>query len=650
MAFGIDTFRTRLDLLLPDPTQNPPRTSQELDYFKQWNGGTVTLPDSEVVGGDPAFAGRNFLGGDFIWGHAEHTNAFTEPDGATFPLATNAPSPDQPQNLQLTVNLIAPVQAPQSARQQQTGERGIIYGQIDAQAICNRILACIPYELFFPSSYLTYIWLAVDPDVGFSADYWAGWSDFINTKTYTAFGTPGIQPFRACILCSYAASDGVLHPDPNVTAALNDNSHPGLNTKCFAFWADAHVGADTAGALTPNPTLNWNSFDPKAVPVLWRLKNGFTLSTDPSAPPVSFSFDADAINPNPNPAPTNFMLTANRWQPNVSSISNIGFITAYEVPAAAVTCILNNLLPNMQDNSKHPSTVIGGQAKVIGRYLKTPGHGTSMSAAEAQRLSGANFSLFTIWESFNIAAGGEPTLDQNKVATWGAFNANIHKNIYYFDPAHHAGTEDGQNAFSYCGGVLKQPPHTPVFFAVDFDPLDLPDPNSDPSPPPGWPTLPNATQRRQWIEQYFELIKAARDAYAITNPDRFYEIGVYGCGAILQWCYEQGIASSFWQAVSSGHNGSKPPRWPWYHCNRWQYQFTGDKHSIAWTCATATLVQGPDPDADWGDGGTWSLTDPITARLNALGQATASNDIGSALQNLWGGLVDPAPLPAAVTT
>ena len=75
------------------------------------------------------------------------------PTGATYPLATARPypRPDQPQNLNLTVKLITPIQAP-LARQQQTGQRGFIYGKIDAQAICNRLLACIPYELRFTLS------------------------------------------------------------------------------------------------------------------------------------------------------------------------------------------------------------------------------------------------------------------------------------------------------------------------------------------------------------------------------------------------------------------------------------------------------------------------------------------------------------------
>ena len=664
MACGIDTFRTRLDLLLAttaagiadDPTETL-RTSQELDIFRQWNGGTVTLPDSAIVGGDPAFAGRNFLGGDFIWSHAENTDAsINEPDGATYPLATGAPSPDQPQNLNLTVKLITPIQAP-LARQQQTGQRGFIYGKIDAQAICNRLLACITYELFYPSTYVTYVWLAVDPAAGLSADYWAGWSDFINKKTDMSFGKPGIQPFRACILCSYTkGADALLHPDPHVVAALN-SSYTGSDKRCFAFWADAYAGSGTA-PLAPNPALDWSSFDPKFVPALWRLKNGCTLATGGNASPANIRFDVDAINPNASAAqtPTNFMLTANKWQPSASTILNPGF--SNQDPVNTHTqCLQTTDLPTWGDNgystlssNRGHFLVIGGQIKVIGRYV---GQGTSsLSAAEAQDLSSANFRLFTTWEAINSTVSGGPFQPRNPAdkddewaGNWGDFNHTTRKYIYYFDTQYHAGTEDGQNAFKFCAETLKQPSHTPVFFTIDFDPLDLQDPNNPgpqptpasthPSPSANWPQLPTAATRRQWIKNYFELLKAARDAYAAANPDRYYEIGVYCSGGALQWCYEQGIASSFWQAASFAHTGSKPPRWPWYHANRWQYQTDeGIKSAKNAPCGLTRM----DPDADWGDGGTWTLTDPVEAQLDSL---------GSPLQNNWNGLTEPAQLPPA---
>jgi hypothetical protein len=95
--FGVDTFRNHLDLIPWDP-------------FKQINGGTTV--NNQVIGGEPDFAGRNFLGGDFIWGHGEATDAITHP------------SPEDLSTLNLLTSFIAPMQAPIAARQQTIGPFG----------------------------------------------------------------------------------------------------------------------------------------------------------------------------------------------------------------------------------------------------------------------------------------------------------------------------------------------------------------------------------------------------------------------------------------------------------------------------------------------------------------------------------------------
>lgn len=655
MPFGIDTFKTRLDLV----------PARALDSFRLWNGGTMS--GGVVTSGNPEFAGRNFLGGDFLWGHSEATNSSSEQEGH---LATSDPGPQHPENLQITVPFIAPIQAPQPTRQEMTGERGVLFGRLDARALCNRVFAGIAAgEFDMPNLHSIDIWLSVDSSAGFSADYWAGWSDSVNQFTVSVPVAGDIevplQPFRACILCNYApGADGRLRPEPKVSAVLTTHAYPAFNIRCYEFWADAPVSPNPNAGLPANPHLDWNSFDAATMPLVWRLRNGFLEANGSVA---NVPFDVDAINPAGSQAANAFMLTTKRWQPNVPTIANIGFIVSlqdsanHEISDDAVTCIRNNMFPDMLDNSHNPTMVTGRAVTVVGRYLKTPpippqnrSHGFSMSHAEAQRLSNARLGVFTVWESFNDQVGGEPTLDQRHEADWGPFNLNVRRNIHYFNPANHAGTEDGLNAFTYCGDILKQPPQTPVFFAVDFDPLDLPDPNHPhPDPqhpvnptthlvpgPPGWPNLPNVAIRRQWIERYFELIKAARDDYVKRNPDRYYLIGVYGCGAVLQWCYEQGFVSEFWQAVSSGHNGSRPPHWPWYHCNRWQYQFTGGTHQISWPCANAplSLVPGFDPDADWGDGGTWNLNDPPAARLSEL-ERRELDTIERGFQEFWGDLL-----------
>jgi len=95
-SFGIDTQTSHLDLI-------------QWPAFQAWNGGLV-----------PAFAGRNFIGGNFLWAPAEATLALTNP------------SPNDFSKLAMLTPLVAPFQGASTTRQQVTGERGTLYGQIDA--------------------------------------------------------------------------------------------------------------------------------------------------------------------------------------------------------------------------------------------------------------------------------------------------------------------------------------------------------------------------------------------------------------------------------------------------------------------------------------------------------------------------------------
>jgi hypothetical protein len=191
-----------------------------------------------------------------------------------------------------------------------------------------------------------------------------------------------------------------------------------------------------------------------------------------------------------------------------------------------------------------------------------------------KRINSANIGFFSVWQY------GSP----NKAA--------------YFDPANHPGTRDAKEAFFDCGG-LRQPPQTPVFFAIDFDAPDL-------TPPTG-----NANAK-DWITTYFTEIAAARDAYAQQHPDSYFLIGAYAVGGALQWLYEQGLISFFWQTPSTGSTGQAKPNRPWYHANRWQFKGTDAANPFpgGWPC-----VDGADPECDWGDGGSWFITDDLNQQL-----------------------------------
>jgi hypothetical protein len=582
MAFGVDTFRTHLDLV-------------GWDLFKTTNGGVGGA--GHVTGGEPDFAGRNFLGGDFIWAHAEATDALDNP------------SPKNLSQLNRLTPFIAPMQAPLLDRQQTTGQSGCLYGRIDGQALCDRIVASVRSgEFDVPGTGFVNVWLCVGPGVPFSVDYWAGWSDQVNTyHMVTSFsfatGVVSRQPFRACVSCAFSAGDdGRFGPGLPVSQALTSSRtlYLGLHTTCYAYWAD----------LASAQPLNWDTFLDVGRPLVWRFSRGLRNT---AGLVVNDEFDVDAADPRPQaPKPATFMLTVNQWQPNVPQIRRYGFIkgppgTAYTgISAAEIHDVGTHPIPQMQDLGGD-YTLPGGPVEVIGRYLKTPGHLPSVGRDEAVRLCNASFELFTIWESWNDLAGGEP------VGPPGV-------GILYFHPLIHSGTEDARFAFAHCGDVLHQPPQTPVFFCVDFDAPDPKDPSNllDPTIAATADLDDRTREIKSRIMRYFELVKAERDAYVQRNPDRYYLIGLYGNGGVNRWAYEQGIVNLFWQSVSSLSTGNTMPNRPWYHANRWQFNREVNLEAAGWKVAGKEIVDGADPDVDWDDGGTWTVSDPLELRLERL--------------------------------
>jgi Domain of unknown function (DUF1906) len=173
--------------------------------------------------------------------------------------------------------------------------------------------------------------------------------------------------------------------------------------------------------------------------------------------------------------------------------------------------------------------------------------------------------------------------------------------IRYFDPLSHAGTEDGQQAFDFAGKTLRQPPHTPIFFTIDGDPTwdHVVDPHAHPPRTEG-----------DWIVMYFQ--SQQRDLWNAANPGRPFQIGVYAGGKPLLELYKLGIVDMYWQAMSPGFDGSQTAQhlYPWFHLNRWQYN--GNR---PYNCAHHTNIPLADPDAAWGDGGEWLLTDPLERDL-----------------------------------
>jgi hypothetical protein len=539
MPFGIDTFRAHLDLItaiLPGG-----------DFFA-WNSNSR-----------PLFAGRNFLGRSFLWGHGEATNALQHP------------SPDDLTQLTLNVPLIAPMQGPQPNRQNVTGPMGHVYGKVDADALCKRLEASIRSgEFALPQNKLTHVWLSIDPTTPLSPDYWAGWSDRVNQYPFLVLsGFPHlVQPFRAGINCRYATGvTGKLQPDEQVidgyvTAWKN---YGGSHTHVYALWAN----------FDANLPLDWARFSGIEMPLLWRFSSGFR---DNTGAVVSALFDVDATNTLAGmQRATDYMLRTNQWQPSLAGVVNLGFSSPPAVDAQA-DCLSNAQVPERERGEQCGRfTMRQGPVYAIGRYVRASA-GLSFSAAEADAVSArAALALFTVFErGAGVAGVGAPTQEA------------------YYDPDHNMGRNDGEIAFPYCADVLHQPAQTHIFFAIDWTP---PNENSD--------------ARKPWIQGYVRGIKDAYETYLATHPNRPYLIGIYGSGRVLRWCYEDGIASGFWQAGSMCQIESGPPRWPWPHATRWQY-LVNPPFDIR-----ICNIRGLDMDADWGDGGTWTLQSQVAQDLLA---------------------------------
>jgi hypothetical protein len=578
MDFGVDTFRSRLDLI---------RALSVWADFRQWNGGN--LIGGVVVGGEPRFAGRHFLGGDgFIWGHGEATDCMTNPN------------PEHLELLLLSTVSIAPMQAAFTKRQQLTGVLAYLYGRIDGQAVCDRITASLMAgEFVLPSTGQVLVWLNVDPTAPLSGDYWAGWADRVNNYAFFTVlpgdGPAVPQPFRAAVQCRFQSDgSGKLRPDPQVPAALTAarTSWPGKNTTSHGCWADAPI-ADPP---------DWAAFAGGPTPLIWKTSHGFSQG---GSQPDNY-FDVDAANPGGAVAKaTDFMLIAQPWQPNVPSLQNFGIINQDPVTATQITAVQAASIPKMKDTSGHLSIEEDHTVHFIGRYLQpslVPPN--VVGRREVESLSRARLDTFTIWE------------DRSAIAA--------NQNINYFDPANAAGTFDGQHAFAYCGDVLRQPPHTPVFFTIDnFD--------------PAVGTAAQVATAKSWITQYVTLLKRARDDYAVQNPDRPYLVGLYTNGEVLRWCYEAGDLDMFWQSGSGGTSGNTwPNNRPWFHASRWQFNVDAGLAAAGWTA-----IHGADPDADWGDGGTWNLRDPLWADLEQISSIVKALAHGATFGQ-FGNLVWPA--------
>ncbi len=94
------------------------------------------------------------------------------------------------------------------------------------------------------------------------------------------------------------------------------------------------------------------------------------------------------------------------------------------------------------------------------------------------------------------------------------------------------GYNDGKSAFDYASQVIKQPFDSAIYFAVDLD-------------------ITNA-QLQTNIIPYFKGIQQA-----LSESNTNYQIGVYGCGTVINALKNQGLCKYRWLSASTSFNGTQ---------------------------------------------------------------------------------------------
>lgn len=570
--YGVDTQTSHLDRI-PWPA------------FLAWNGDA-----------GPVFAGRNFLGGDFIWASPEATTALA------------APKPDDVAQLETTTDYVAPFQAKSSSRQQVTGDMGRLYGQIDGTALCARLAATINTKELTPGDTdVVYVYLEVDPSAAFSVDYWAGWSDAVYhaiVRTKDAGGTTTtFFPFMPCIRCAFTLSGGKLQIDPHVLATIKaaPTQHKELHVSCWGFWADA---ADLFPAMQKTGTgVDWTVFAPTPVTVwLWRFSTKLLNADGQPMNQSVMNLAVDAANVAGTPAhsATDYMLKTGKWQPTMSVV-NWGLSFGYTLTSANITGLAAAKVPKVALTAScgNKVNIAAGQMQVLGLYMRETAGITAFTPDVVGMVRGTALRLFTGYE----------------VSTGGTSAA-------YYDPAAHHGTRDGNTAFAWAAEHLFQPPHSTIYFAYDW------------APDVATPAEMSADDMAR-VTTFFTDIHDAYTAYLATHPNRPYRIGFYGSALVLRILYDQAFVSGFWQSSAPCRAAHLPPNWPWAHNTRWQ--------AVGSAALDPKLagIAGEDLDYDWGDGGTWAPTDPLNLELTQI-EVNATPALTKNAQTVFGNLITPA--------
>jgi hypothetical protein len=168
----------------------------------------------------------------------------------------------------------------------------------------------------------------------------------------------------------------------------------------------------------------------------------------------------------------------------------------------------------------HAATFPGDPTKhvsYVGRYLR------ALHPAEVTRLHTAGLQIFSIFQ-----------------------HCNNHPH-FFSGPT---GTAHAKEAIKQAGAV-SQPHGTPIYFAVDYDPYVSSPAQGGACAAPAHPGKSVAS-----VTAYFQAVNAE-----VTKEGSPYAIGVYGTGQLLTDLQAAGLATFFWQSMSTAFTGNAHP-WP----------------------------------------------------------------------------------------
>lgn len=505
-----------------------------------------------AAGVRPAFAGKYFIASPWRWVHGEGT-ALVDP---AVPGASLA---------------IVPIQCGDPVRQAEAGDLGQQWGDEDGTALADAVRSAVDVGDLALGSARTgiYVYLEVDADTALSPEYWAGWAGAVSTAllvgSQAGSELPLVQGLLPCLATTFAASEaGPFEAPQAIRDALDGSAGIGwASARCYGFWATT---ADPA-TIQPAPALDWSSFAAYSqkqrsgpdvpVPVtIWRYATG-----DPSAPVHQvgkITLEATkATSGQPDPV-LGAMFSAQTWsasaRPSTIGVDR-GASLSREIGCLSGKKLTVSFLPEVDlSGNQGPALVppLTVPASFAARYYSAgPQANGSPPARDPKDLTRAETGVMGR-AGVDIVSVFQTRVQYPDIPAYLATPGNGHA--------------DGQAAGWFAGSQARQPPHTPIYFAIDCDVTTS-----------GESTVePGAISDAELID-YFTGVQQGLTDYLAAQPQELrvpYAVGVYSCAHAFNLLYPLGLASHFWQAFpafwgdSASGDHTNRPAWP--RANIWQ--------------------------------------------------------------------------------